>query len=491
MKTQQGKQRADQLEAAGMVEDGETLVANRCNPDIEKKLVRRQDKIIMPQMVLLYLLAYLDRSNLGNAKLQGLPEDILNKHSDEYGWAASIFYFGYIIFAIPFTIYGKRFHPSRFMFICILGWGIAASSAAGAFNFGSLATSRFFIGLFEAGFAPSAIFYFTLWYTRKEIAFRTAIFVGMSALAGAFGGLIAYGITSIETHISHWRVLFLVEGLPTVVFAFVVLFYLPDRPETSNIFTNEEEREISIQRMNRGQKSEGHNILLKRHIISGFTDWKVYCVALIKMGHDAALATISVFLPEIIRSLGYTSTAAQYMTIGPYLVAWVVMLSVCFVSDRFQMRGPFLISATAVAIIGISLVYSFPTDQNPRVALLGIFFLLMGVFPCIPLEIQWAAENAGTESKKVTAICILVVLGHCWSILASKSFPGRDSPTYTRGYTIVLVFLCLSCMLSALLHVFYRVVNSQRNEIHGKPNPLDRVDTSDLADKAPMFRYVP
>lgn len=312
----------------------------------------------------------------------------------------------------------------------------------------------------------------------------------MSALSGAFGGLIAYGITLIDTHLGHWRVLFMVEGLPTVAFAFVILFCLPDRPETSNFFKNEEEREIAIDRMNRGQQSEGHNILVPRHIISGFTDWKVYSVALIKMGHDASLATISVFLPAIIKSLGYTNQEAQYMTIGPYMVAWVVMLSVCFASDYLRMRGPFLISATIVAIIGIVMIMSFPADENPKVALAGIFFLLSGVFPCIPLELQWATDNAGAESKKVTALCIIVVAGHCWSILASKSFPDSEAPEYVRGYGIVLAFLCLSAVMSIVLYVRHRIENARRDKQHGKPNQIEQVDTSEMADKAPMFRYI-
>ncbi|WEW56111.1 hypothetical protein PRK78_001546 [Emydomyces testavorans] len=406
----------------------------------------------MPQMVTLYLLftatnrgpnqAYLDRSNLGNAKLQGVVEDVLDGNDENYGWAAS------------------------------------------------LAISRFFIGLFEAGFAPSAVFYFTIWYTRSEVAFRTSIFVGMAALSGAFGGLIAYGISLINSHIAHWRILFIVEGLPTVVLAFVILYFLPDRPETSTFFRNEEERAVAIERMHRGQASEGHNVLVKRHVVSGFTDWKVYSCALVKIGHDAGLATISIFLPSIIKSLGYTKSQAQYMTIGPYLVAWVVMLAVCFASDRLRMRGPFLLGATVLSVIGVALIFSFPAEEKPKIALVGIFFLVAGIFPCIPLELQWATDNAGAESKKVTAICILVVAGHCWSILASKSFPAHEGPNYIRGYGIVLAFLGLSCVMSVVLSVRHRIENARRDKMYGKPNPRLPVDTTEKADEAPMFRYI-
>ncbi|EGD88306.1 hypothetical protein H112_04791 [Trichophyton rubrum D6] len=460
-------------------------------PEVEKKLVRRQDWIIMPQFAVLYLLAYLDRINLGNAKLQGVVEEALNGNDSNFSWAASIFYFGYIIFAIPLTLWGKRFYPSRFIFVSVIGWGIAATAGAGAFNFAGLATSRFFIGLFEAAFAPTAVFHLTLWYTRSELAFRTCLFVGMSAFSGAFGGLVAYGISLIHTTIGHWRVLFLVEGLPTIAFAFVVLFFLPDRPETSKFFRNEEERQIAIRRMNQGQQSEGHNSLVMKHVIASLKDWKVYGVCIVKMGHDASLATISIFLPTILHSLGYSKTAAQYMTIGPYMAGWVVMVSFSLLSDRLRTRGPFIIGGTALAIIGVSLMYTFPAKENPKAALGGVFLLVIGIFPCIPLEVQWVSDNAGAESKKAMALCMIVIAGHCLSILASKSFPEHEGPRYIRGYAIVLSFLCLSFVTSVILYTRHRIINAQRNKKYGKPNPLDKVDTSILADKAPMFRYIP
>ncbi|KAI2295957.1 hypothetical protein LOZ03_000793 [Ophidiomyces ophidiicola] len=444
----------------------------------------------MPQMVALYLLAYLDRSNLGNAKLQGIVEDVLNGNDDDYGWAASVFYFGYVIFAIPFTLYGKKFRPSRFMFVCTLGWGIAASAAAGAFDFHGLAASRFLIGLFEAGFAPGAVFYFTLWYTRSEIAFRTAIFIGMAALSGAFGGLIGYGISLINTGIGHWRVLFMIEGLPTVVFAFVILFFLPDRPETSKFFKNEEERALAIERMNRGQASEGHNILVKRHVLAAFMDWKVHSCALVKMGQDAGLAIVSTFLPNIIRSLGYTNSQAQYMTIGPYLVAWILMLAISWFSGSLRLNSHFLIGSTALSIVGVFLIFCYPGRENPKIALAGIYLFVSGIFPCIPLSLQWATDNSGAESKKIAAVCILVVAGHCWSILAIKSFPAHEGPRYIRGYVIAISSLCLSCLVSIILSVYYKLENAHRDQKHGNPCPNMPVNTTENADKAPMFRYI-
>ncbi|EEH05392.1 conserved hypothetical protein [Histoplasma capsulatum G186AR] len=480
---------------SGQLEDGvrETTKQLEITPElarIERNLVRRQDWVIMPQVAGLYLLAYLDRSNLGNARLLGLEDDALNGNDDHFGWAASVFYFGFVLFAIPLTLVGKTFNPSKFVFACALGWGTAASAAAGANQFWGVAVARFFTGLCEAGFAPTIVFYLTIWYTRDEVAFRTALLVGMAALSGAFSGLISYAISLINTNIGRWRILFLIEGLPTVVFAFIALLFLPDRPETSKFLRNEEERNVSIMRMHRGQKSEGPRVLVKKHVISAFKDWKIYACALSKMGHDAALALITVFLPTIVKSLGFTPQQAQYLTIGPYMTGWAMMLIVSLLSDRTKMRGPFLIGCGMFSIIGATLLFTHPAESNRKVALSGIFILLAGVFPCVPLQVQWASDNCGAESKKTTAISMLLVAGHCWSILVSKSFPTNEGPRFIRGYSIVLSFLCLSVILPTILHVRHRIVNARRDRKYGIPNANDPVDTSELADHAPMFRYV-
>ncbi|KAG8695331.1 hypothetical protein FRC09_009224, partial [Ceratobasidium sp. 395] len=249
-------------------EGQETLGAlNDEDPCLEKKLVRKLDMVIMPLTCALYLLAYLDRSNLGNARLQGLPEDVLggDPTGTKFDWVSSMFYFSYIVTQLPAVVTSKLFRPRIWIGFATIGWGLASTLQAAAFNFGGLLTARFFIGVFEAGFGPMIPLYFTFFYTRHEIGVRLAVWFGFAAVAGAFGGLIG-GVFCLLAlhHIANWRILFLIEassriaeasGLPTVALGIFTLFALPDRPDTTK-WLQGAEKDLAIERMSRGGTKE-------------------------------------------------------------------------------------------------------------------------------------------------------------------------------------------------------------------------------------------
>ncbi|EEB93627.1 hypothetical protein MPER_07685, partial [Moniliophthora perniciosa FA553] len=173
----------------------------------EKKLVRRLDKRILPITCLLYLFAYLDRTNLGNARLQQLPEDTLGGDPTGvlFDWVNSAFFFSYIICQIPATIISKLFPPRIWLACAAIGWGLCSTLMAAGFSFGGLITARVFLGVFEAGFGPAIPLYFSLFYTKKEMGLRMAYWFGFAAVAGAFGGIVAFGIQQADVAISNWR----------------------------------------------------------------------------------------------------------------------------------------------------------------------------------------------------------------------------------------------------------------------------------------------
>ncbi|KAK1234194.1 hypothetical protein PQX77_002620 [Marasmius sp. AFHP31] len=223
----------------------------------EKKLVRKLDRRILPMVCLLYLFAYLDRTNLGNARLQHIDRDILggDPTGQLYDWVNSAFFFSYILFQIPATIASKLFPPRVWLACAAIGWGLSSTMMSTAFNFGGMLTTRVFLGVFEAGFAPSIPLYFSLFYTKREIGLRMAYWFGFAAVAGAFGGIIAYGVGLAKLSFENWRLLFIVEGIPAILLGVVTLFLLPNRPE-STTFLNEREREIALARINRATSAD-------------------------------------------------------------------------------------------------------------------------------------------------------------------------------------------------------------------------------------------
>jgi len=181
--------------------------------------------------------------------------------------------------------------------------------------------------------------YFSYWYTKSEISKRIALFIGAGALAGAFGGLIAYGVARIEhPKLEPWRVLFLIEGCPSVLLAICVFLFLPSRPQTSRYLT-ENERTLAITRLNADSLNEGNSGIDWSGVKRAFLDWKIYAIALAYSCMNLTLGSVSGFLPTIIKGLGYTAAQAQLFTVPPYAVALVFTMILSTLSDRFRSRG--------------------------------------------------------------------------------------------------------------------------------------------------------
>ena len=185
----------------------------------------------------------------------------LSLSSSQYQWLLTIFYIAYILFE-PLALMWKLVPPHIWATICVLGWGISATLQAATFSFAGMMCARFFLGMFEAGYGPGIPYLLSFFYLRHEIGVRIGFFLSAAPLATCFAGALAYGITSgdDEGRIANWRLLFLVEGLPSVLAAGATWFLLPDSPEKAS-FLNEEEMEVARARAVRQVGNEqGHRV---------------------------------------------------------------------------------------------------------------------------------------------------------------------------------------------------------------------------------------
>lgn len=456
----------------------------------EKKLVRKLDVRILPITCLLYLFAYLDRTNLGNARLQGLPEDTL--HGDPTGhlfdWVNSAFFFSYIICQVPATIVSKLYPPHYWMACSAIGWGICSTLMSTGFNLGGLVATRVCLGIFEAGFGPAIPLYFSFFYTKEEMGLRMAYWFGFAAVAGAFGGVVAFGVQQAHSHVANWKILFIIEGIPAVMLGVVCLCFLPARPEATK-YLNEEERSLAMERMNRDSSGDVGATVNKAHIKAAFLDWRIYVGGVIYFGANNALAAISAFLPTILTTLGFTKAIAQLLTVPPYACAAVVLTTFSFFSDRIQSRGIFIASASLIAGIGYILLLT--VTSNVHVRYFATFCITSGTYSTIGLVIAWYAHNLGSETKKATGIPMFMAIGQCGSVLGSHLFPTIEGPKYIKGFAVTCALSLLCCVCALILSFSYRLDNRKRDRLYGKPTADTKVDTYEYADKAPQFRYLP
>ncbi|KZP00996.1 MFS general substrate transporter [Calocera viscosa TUFC12733] len=461
------------------------------DPAFEQKLVRKLDKMIVPTLMGIYLFAYLDRGNIGNARLQGLPQDILNGDPSGalFAWLSAAFYFAYVIFQYPATIYAKKFKQHYWIATACFGWGLVSLLQATTFNFGSIFMCRFTIGFFESMFGPNIAAYFTYFYTREEIGRRIGIWWATASVAGAFGGLLAYGVQHIHYKFNPWRFLFIIEGAPAMLIGIAIPWILPDRPEESTKLT-EPERALAIARMKRGGSPEVARTLSWAHVRMALYDWKIYCAGITYFGTNCALSALGSFLPTIINQMGYSAANAQLLTVPPYAVGGLSLCIMSFVSDRYYNRGIPMIVFTAIGGTGYLILCVAPTS-NVAARYAATFLVTMGTYTCIGIAIAWYPFNMGSESKRAMGIPIWQSIGQCGSILGSYIYPNTDAPRFIRGFAVTCGLFYFSTAVAIVLSAYIYYENARRDRVHGKVDPNAEVDTSELADYAPNFRYVP
>lgn len=218
---------------------------------LEALLVRKIDLRLLPMVILMYILNYLDRNNIAAARLVGLESD-LSLTGTQYLTALSILFVGYILMQIPSNLFlNKVGKPAIFLPGVMVVWGIISGATAGVKSYGELVAVRFILGFVEAAYFPGCLFFLSSWYTRKELGFRTAIMFSGSLLSGAFSGLISAGIThglDGARGMRAWRWLFIIEGAITVVVALGAFWVLPNFPTTTGWLT-EKERELAVWRL--------------------------------------------------------------------------------------------------------------------------------------------------------------------------------------------------------------------------------------------------
>ncbi|KAK7033278.1 major facilitator superfamily domain-containing protein [Favolaschia claudopus] len=462
----------------------------------ERRFVLKLDLLFLPLMSLIYLSAYLDRSNLGNARLQGLQATVLRGSDSNYSIALMAFYITYIVFSIPGTLLAKAISPSTSIALGILIWSIASTAQAGAFNPAGLYVCRLFIGVGEAFFGQAITLYASFWYLPNELAKRIGLVVTSGTLAGAFGGLISFGVSSIEnSKISQWRILFLIEGIPSFLLAFIVYFFLPSRPHTAKQLT-EDERTLALTRLNRRNLGEGDTGVDWRAAKYALLDWKTYVVSVIYSCMNLGLGSVSGFLPTIIRDLGYSNARAQLFTVPPYVVCLVVVLIVSAYSDRYQTRGVPIASIFCIAVVGWAILLGVnaenPSQSELNARYFGCICIVTAGYSNISLLISWVSANTGAETQRAIALGMLNAVGQALVILAAFIFPSSESPHFVKGTSINLAFSGLGLVLSLGMTIYYRMENRRRDRVEGGRPPRDMpVNVVEEYDLAKGFRYTP
>ncbi|OBT70876.1 hypothetical protein VF21_10071 [Pseudogymnoascus sp. 05NY08] len=475
-----------ELESGQSVENS-TLEVVYIDHAAEKKLVRKLDCYIIPTVMTTYLLCFLDRINIGNARLYNLEAD-LGLTGSQYQTAVSVLFITYVLIEVPSNLLLKRFTPSRWIAIITVVWGIISTLTGIVQNFAGLVVCRLLLGLVEGGLFPGLTVYLTLFYTKKEIALRIGYLFVSSALAGACGGLLAYGIGFMSgiAGMSGWRWIFIVEGIPTVLFGVALWFLLADDPSTA-WYLAPAERELLVNRL--GRQTGFHSEFNKEDAILAAKDWKVWLFAAAQFGTNSMLYSFSIFLPTIIKGLGgWTSTQAQALTVPCYTLGAITYILVARLSDAQQLRGPYQILFASICIVGYGILIA-PTSA--AVHYFACFVVAFGLYVAVGLPLAWLPTNNPRYGKRTTASAIQITICNCSGILAPFLYPASDAPHYITGYAVSIGLLSYGICIFGFMSQYFIRVNEGRKagkEDHKIVGMTD-AEVDALGDRSPRFIY--
>ncbi|KAL3448371.1 major facilitator superfamily domain-containing protein [Aspergillus insuetus] len=460
-----------------------------------KQVVRKVDFRLIPIMAVLYLLAHIDRGNIGNAKIEGMDTD-LGLVGNQYNIASTIFFVPYIIFEVPSNIILKKVRPSIWLSFLIIAWGTVMTCMGVVKNFQGLVACRVILGIFEAGFFPGAVYIVSTWYPRHELQQRLAVFYTASAFSGALSGLLAFGIARMDgaRGIAGWRWIFLIEGAVTVTAGLVMPLLIIDTPEKAKWLSDDEKRFIDLRLRLSGVRTNTEEVdkiswkLLTRTLV----DWKILLAILLAWANSVPNAAFKFTMPQIIKQLGFSTAQSQLLTIPPYVCGGIsAWLSGRF-SDRFSWRMPFIVGPLSVLVVGMAVLFSLSSNVADNVPgmYVGVILSQIGIYPLLPGISAWTGNNLALSWKRSIGLAWLLAAGNVGSLIGTNVFLDSESPRYPTGYGTALGIICLGVVCALLLEFFLWRLNKAKAALSEEVRETYTQEQLDaMGEKSPLYQY--
>ncbi|KAL7929776.1 MFS general substrate transporter [Trichoderma chlorosporum] len=460
------------------------------DPKAENRLVKKLDFIIFPTFFVIYMMSFLDRINISNARIQGMVQD-LDLTGNRFNIALFTYYISYILLEVSSNMMIKRFRPSLYLSTLMFCWGIVNMCMGFVHSYNALIGLRFLLGIFEAGVLPGIIYVTSMYYKRHEYQKRMSFFFCSTVVAGAFGGLLAYAIAKLSGRhgFAAWRWIFIIEGAITSTLAIIAAFLIIDWPEQTK-YLNPEEKDLLRRRLATDvDDSCRMDVLNKTSFKMIMSDYKIWLGALVYMGVGVPGLSGTFFLPTILLEFNWKAQEAQVRTIPVYVFAGGTMLIGAWASDKLRHRFGFFVAGTSMVTIG----YGMLLDQQgkSRDYKFGAVFLVFGgAYMVTPMALAWLQNNLSGHWKRAFGSSIQVTIGNIAGIIGSNIYLNSEAPTYVTGYSVSLAMMWLGMVSATILAVLMWRENKKRDagERDDRLNLPEDVKNN-LGDGYPTFRF--
>ncbi|KAF5377027.1 hypothetical protein D9757_007751 [Collybiopsis confluens] len=505
--------------ATSMYEDDYSSKFDNMDPvewqRLERQAVRRMDLYILPIMSMFYFLSFLDRSNIGNARVAGL-EKSLNMTDYQYEICITVLYVDSLKFATAedwpkisdarsIDNVGSHGRTPRLVL------GVVTS-------FAGLVTVRAFIGAVEGPMFPGIVLYLSTFYTRKELATRVAVFFSTASLSGAFSGLLAAAIVKMNGIGGRpgWAYIFILEGSFSILMGLLGFLLVPSTVHELRFMTPEM-KELLIRRLARDNPSAttDQDKFSFREVARSLKSPHVLIIFAMFYFSGTLLFGQALFLPSIVNQLGFSPNRTQLLSVGPFATGFLVTLVVSTWSDRMKSRAVPTMMISLLALAGFSLYLGtlFPLSEVPPTYPLSIgstakftrygslFLTVPGIYAAVPAISAWMSNNSEPHYRRATSIALGFIATNAGGITSTWLFPSKEAPNFRRA-TIINITFSLLIILGAGLNAFYLdYMNKQKIKNRDQilaPYNLESDDVKrtnatrawvELGDRHPDFKY--
>jgi len=350
---------------------------SRAELDLERSTLRAIRRRLLPVIAVMYFIAFLDRNNVGFAKLSMSADIGLTEAA--FGFGAGVFFLGYALFEVPSNGGMVRFGARKWIARIMISWGVLATAMALTTGPVSFSILRFLLGAAEAGFFPAIIFYLTLWFPQKVRVTVLGTFILAQPVSNAIGAPLSGAILMMPPvlGLADWQWLFVIEGIPAIILGLLAPKLLTDRPQDAAWLSDSQRTWLigTIEKENALVARSGHG-----RFIDGLTDRRVWAYAGLNFGMVCGIYGFGLWLPTVIQSLGDFSVGqVGLISVLPYGAAAAFLFFWARRSDRTGRRALHAAGAMTIAAVGL-LGAGLTTGISPLVGLMFLVVAAMGVY---------------------------------------------------------------------------------------------------------------
>ncbi|KAK0432253.1 MFS general substrate transporter [Armillaria borealis] len=460
------------------------------DPKVIRRLERKIDLLIIPALATCYMFYYIDKTTLSYAAIFGIRTD-LHLAKSEYSWVSSIFYFGWLAWALPTNLLMQKFPLNKYLAANIFLWGVLLMAQAASRNFTDLAVLRILSGAFEATADPSFVLITATWYTRKQQPTRIGYWYMANGFGIALGGLFGYGIGQIKGSLPSWKFEFIIIGAICSLWAIVLWIFVPDSPYHTHWFTRTE-RLMIVSRKRDDQNLTDNREWKPNQVLEAIIDPKIYLFFLFGFTANVPNGGTSNFGTLIVQGFGFNTLQTTLMQIPYGIIISSIILIAIYINSRLPKGNrTWLMAATNVpTVVGFAMI-AWCKGKAPR--LIG-YWMTGASNATFVLGLSLVSGNVGGQTKRSIASAAIFLGVATGNIVGPFLFIDSEAPGYLTGVVGCMVSRALEIIIILILRVIFVISNKRRDRaaaegrVEYDPNVTGLEDITDW--KNPAFRYV-